>query len=181
MEGEKFVTQNELTQVVNNLSNNLIGTANNLQNNQNGLQEQILNLTPKNENKITITFDSDTNESVNKNIINNEQINYQLVSFSVDNNYVRQTHLTRTELNNIVYTKGTFTILDTKNNDNYIIAKILRSSNVDKKNIYKTSETNLKYHVISSGGIFAGFVKINGFHYGESSDGETRYRDYTFS
>lgn len=41
---EKYVTQDELNYVVNNLSNNLVGTANNLQENQIGLQKQILDL-----------------------------------------------------------------------------------------------------------------------------------------
>lgn len=41
---EKFVTQHELNRVVNNLTNNLVGTAHNLQENQMGLQEQILDL-----------------------------------------------------------------------------------------------------------------------------------------
>jgi len=46
--GENYVTQHELNQVVNNLSNNLIGTANNLQINQTGLQQQILDLDKNN-------------------------------------------------------------------------------------------------------------------------------------
>ena len=46
--GEKYVTQHELNNVVNNLSNNLVGTANNLQENQMGLQEQILDLQKNN-------------------------------------------------------------------------------------------------------------------------------------
>lgn len=180
---EKFVTQNELTQVVNNLSNNLVGIANNLQNNQNGLQEQILNLTAKNEDKIKITFDNETKyKSSNSTIINNEQTNYQYNGLSVDNNYIRNIHWTRTELNNIVYTHGKFSILDIKNNDNYVIAEIIRSSNLDEKDILSSLETNLKYHVISSGGIFKRFSVINILYYGESLDGiGTRYRDYTFS
>ena len=43
-------------------------------------------------------------------------------------------------------------------------------------------ETNLKYHIISSGGILKGFSVIHVFNYGVRDSGVgTRYHEYTLS
>ena len=140
-----------------------------------------------NENKI-ITFINHGNaersdDSFKSTIIDNQQTNHQGFSLSNDNNYIRHINWTRTEINDITCTYGKFSILDLKNNNNYVIAEILRSSYVDKKNEDHSNETNLKYYITSSGGIFKGFSIINVFLYGklDSNPAVTKYRDYTFS
>ena len=101
---------------------------------------------------------------------------------SIDKNYIRHVNWTRIELDGLVYTNGTFSILDIKNNDNYVIAKALRSSNIDDKDRTSPLETNLKYHIISFGGILKGFSVIHVFNYGVRDSGVgTRYHEYTLS
>ena len=49
--------------------------------------------------------------------------------------------------------------------------------------MYSPNETNLKYYVTVSGGIFKNYKVINVFYYGVSitNSSKTRYRDYTFA
>ena len=187
------------TQVIKNLQSNLIKTADNLQSNliktADNLESNLIKTADNlesnlqiNKNKIKITFtnhgDSERDDdSWKSTIIDNQQTNHQGFNISNDNNYIRHINWTRTELNDITSSYGKFSILDLKNNDNYVIAEILRSSYVDKKDNLSSNETNLKYYIIESGGIFKGFSIINVFLYGklDSNPAVTKYRDYTFS
>ena len=51
---ERFVTQGELDNVVNNINSNLVGTTDNLQSNQNFLQEQIKSISERENNNSSL-------------------------------------------------------------------------------------------------------------------------------